>query len=123
MSIQAITFGEAEYQAQLRGMNWVQQYIFPGGVLPSLGAIERALERTDLLVSGVTDIRQHYATTLRAWRTRFLERLDAVRGQGFDERFIRMWEYYLAISEAGFSTGVTQDLQVVLQKRRGQPLT
>ena len=118
MSIQAITFGEAEYQAQLRGMNWVQQYIFPGGVLPSLGAIERALERTDLLVSGVTDIRQHYATTLRAWRTRFLERLDAVRGQGFDERFIRMWEYYLAISEAGFSTGVTQDLQVVLQKRR-----
>jgi cyclopropane-fatty-acyl-phospholipid synthase len=118
VSIQAITFGEAEYQAQLRGMNWIQQYIFPGGVLPSLGAIERAIERTDLLISGVTDIGQHYVTTLRAWRTRFQEQLDAVRAMGFDERFIRMWQYYLAISEAGFSTGVTQDLQVVLQKRR-----
>ncbi len=118
ISLQAITFGEAEHQAQLRGMNWVQQYIFPGGVLPSLGAIERAIERTDLLISGVSDIGQHYVTTLRAWRTRFLGRLDAVRGQGFDERFIRMWAYYLAISEAGFSTGVTQDLQVVLHKRR-----
>ena len=100
-------------------MNWVQQYIFPGGVLPSLGAIERALVSTDLLVSGVTDIGQHYVTTLRAWRTRFLEQLDAVRAMGFDDRFIRMWDYYLALSEAGFSTGVTQDLQVVLQKARG----
>ena len=57
-------------------------------------------------------------TTLRAWRTRFLEQLDAVRAMGFDERFVRMWEYYLAISEAGFSTGVTQDLQIAFQKGR-----
>ncbi len=57
--------------------------------------------------------------TLRAWRKRFLERVDAVRAMGFDERFVRMWEYYLALSEAGFATGLTQDLQIVLEKRRG----
>ena len=118
MSVQCITFGEADYEQQLRGVNWVQQYIFPGGVLPSLGAIGEAIARTDLRITDVTDIGQHYVPTLRAWRTRFLERVDAVRALGFDERFVRMWEYYLAISEAGFSTGVTQDLHVAFQKGR-----
>ena len=53
------------------------------------------------------------------WRTRFLENVDAVRAQGFDDRFIRMWEYYLALCEAGFATGLTQDLQIVMEKARG----
>jgi cyclopropane-fatty-acyl-phospholipid synthase len=119
MSLQSITFHESDYQAQLRGVNWIQQYIFPGGVLPSLSAIERATSRTDLVITSVTDIGPHYVGTLRAWRARFLGRLDEVRAMGFDERFIRTWEYYLALSEAGFSTATTQDLQVVLQKRRG----
>ena len=58
--------------------------------------------------------------TLRAWRTRRSSRsVDAVRALGFDERFIRMWDYYLAISEAGFATGLTQDLQIVFEKGRG----
>ena len=57
--------------------------------------------------------------TLQEWRSRFMANLDAVRARGFDERFIRMWEYYLAISEAGFATGLTQDFQLVLEKRRG----
>ena len=61
----------------------------------------------------------HYVLTLRAWRERFMSRLDEVRAQGFDERFIRTWEYYLALSEAGFATGISQDLQIVLQKRGG----
>ena len=56
---------------------------------------------------------------LAAWRTRFLDQVDAVRAMGFDERFVRMWEYYLALSEAGFATGISQDLQIVLEKRRG----
>lgn len=116
MSLQAITFGEADYQAQLRGVNWIQQYIFPGGVLPSIGAIERALEGTRLRISDVSDIGPQYATTLHAWRHRFLGQLDAVRALGYDGRFVRMWEYYLAISEAGFRTGVTQNLQIALQR-------
>ncbi len=57
--------------------------------------------------------------TLQAWRAAFLARSRAVRAIGFDDRFIRMWEYYLSISEAGFATGVTQDLQIVFEKRRG----
>jgi cyclopropane-fatty-acyl-phospholipid synthase len=115
-SIQVISFPDDAYRSQLRGANWIQLYIFPGGVLPSLTALERALERTDLLITDVTDIRASYALTLRAWRTHFLAQLDAVRAMGFDERFIRMWEFYLAISEAGFRTGLTQDLQIVFEK-------
>ena len=72
-----------------------------------------------ITVREVRDIGPHYARTLRAWRTRFLENEGAVRAQGFDDRFIRTWEYYLALSEAGFAAAMTQDLQVVLQKRRG----
>ena len=119
MSIQVITFPDDAYEAQLRGANWIQRYIFPGGVLPSLAAIERSLADTSLLVTGVTDIRSSYALTLQAWRTRFFERLAEVRAMGFDERFIRMWDYYLSISEAGFRTGMTQDLQIAFEKRRG----
>ena len=107
------------YERQRRGANWIQLYIFPGGLLPSLAVIERSLHRTRLLVSGVTDIAPSYVRTLQEWRGRFMANLDAVRAQGFDDRFIRMWEYYLAISEAGFATGLTQDFQLVLEKKRG----
>jgi cyclopropane-fatty-acyl-phospholipid synthase len=67
----------------------------------------------------VTDIAEHYVRTLQAWRERFMDQAPTIRSMGFDDRFLRMWEYYLAISEAGFATGLTQDLQIVLQKRRG----
>ena len=73
----------------------------------------------DLLIRSVSDIAPSYVRTLRAWRTRFMDQRDSVRGQGFDERFIRMWEYYLAYCEAGFATGLVQDHQIVLQKGRG----
>jgi cyclopropane-fatty-acyl-phospholipid synthase len=119
MSVQVITFPHDAYLAQLRGANWIQRYIFPGGVLPSLAAIESSLEGTGLLLTSVHDIRASYALTLRAWRTRFFERIDEVRAMGFDDRFIRMWDYYLSISEAGFRTGMTQDLQIAFEKSRG----
>ena len=79
----------------------------------------RACEGTSLLISGVRDIGPSYARTLREWRTRFMGSLPDVRALGFDERFIRMWEFYLAQSEAGFSTGAFQDLQITFTKRRG----
>ncbi len=119
MSLQTITFPDVAYERQLRGANWIQTYIFPGGLCPSLAVIERSLHDTRFLITGVTEISASYALTLRAWRERFIARLDDVRAMGFDERFIRMWEYYLALSEAGFATGISQDLQVVLDKRRG----
>jgi cyclopropane-fatty-acyl-phospholipid synthase len=121
MSVQVIAFPHDAYLAQLRGANWIQRYIFPGGVLPSLAAIESSLEGTGLLLTSVRDIRDSYALTLRAWRQRFFEHIAEVRAMGFDDRFIRMWDYYLSISEAGFRTGTTQDLQIAFQKRRGVP--
>lgn len=119
-SIQVITFPHDAYEAQLRGANWIQRYIFPGGVLPSLTAIESSLDDTGLLVTGVRDIRDSYALTLKTWRTSFFEHIEEVRALGFDDRFIRMWDYYLSISEAGFRTGMTQDLQISLEKSRGR---
>jgi cyclopropane-fatty-acyl-phospholipid synthase len=118
-SLQVITFPDANYEAQRRGVNWIQTYIFPGGLLPSLAVIERTLADTRLLVTDVRDIATSYVRTLMEWRTRFRANADTVRAMGFDERFIRMWEYYLSISEAGFATGITQDLQIVLEKSRG----
>ncbi|HET7726448.1 MAG TPA: cyclopropane-fatty-acyl-phospholipid synthase family protein [Candidatus Limnocylindrales bacterium] len=119
LSLQTITFPDVAYERQRRGANWIQTYIFPGGLCPSLAVIERATHDTRLLIRSVTDIADSYVLTLRAWRERFVARRDEVRALGFDERFIRMWEYYLALSEAGFATGLTQDLQIVLEKRRG----
>ena len=119
MSLQSITFPDGTYETQRRGANWIQTYIFPGGLCPSLAVIERASRNTRLLIRGVTDIAPDYARTLRAWRTRFMTQLEAVRRLGFDDRFVRMWEYYLALSEAGFATGISQDLQIVFEKRRG----
>ncbi len=120
-SIQVITFPHDAYQAQLRSANWIQRYIFPGGVLPSLAAIESSLEGTGLLLTDVRDIRDSYALTLKTWRERFFEHIAEVRAMGFDDRFIRMWDYYLSISEAGFRTGMTQDLQIAFEKSRGRP--
>ena len=119
LSLQSITFPDAGYERQLRGANWIQTYIFPGGLCPSLAIIERATRDTRLLITQVTDIAADYALTLRAWRTRFMAEGVSVRSMGFDDRFVRMWEYYLALSEAGFATGISQDLQIVFEKRRG----
>ena len=119
MSLQSITFPDAAYERQRRGANWIQTYIFPGGLCPSLAVIERATRETRLLIRGVTDIGPDYVRTLQVWRARFLDQVDAVRRMGFDDRFVRMWDYYLALSEAGFAAGISQDLQIVFEKRRG----
>ncbi len=119
LSLQSITFPDVAYERQLRGANWIQTYIFPGGLCPSLAVIEQASRDTRLLVKHVTDIAGDYVLTLRAWRTCFMESTGTVRSMGFDDRFVRMWEYYLALSEAGFATGISQDLQIVFEKARG----
>jgi cyclopropane-fatty-acyl-phospholipid synthase len=119
VSLQTITLPDVGYEPQRRGVNWIQTYIFPGGLLPSLAAIERSLHRTRLLITGTQDIALSYVRTLAAWRANFLAHREQVMALGLDERFIRMWEYYLAQSEAGFATGLLQDQQVILEKRRG----
>jgi cyclopropane-fatty-acyl-phospholipid synthase len=116
LALQTIAVPERAFPAQEHGVNWIQSRIFPGSALPSLAAIERALGRTSLLIRKVADIGPHYAETLRRWRKRLHARLAEVRALGFDERFIRTWDYYLASCEASFRARNTVDLQIALAK-------
>lgn len=103
MLIQAITMPDQRYDRYRRSIDFIRRYIFPGGHLPSVTAMQQAVaRRTDLFLTSVDQFPESYARTLREWRRRFLERLDDVRQLGFDERFVRMWEYYLCYCEAAF---------------------
>ena len=114
--MQVITVPDRDYAAQRDGVNWIQKYIFPGGVLPSVAEMERCNARTGLVLDSSEDIGEHYATTLHHWRDRFWQRIDEVRNQGYDEHFVRTWDYYLAICEAGFLTHNTGDAQLAFNK-------
>jgi cyclopropane-fatty-acyl-phospholipid synthase len=106
VAIQVITMPHARMLATRNTHTWIQKYIFPGGLLPSTQAIARISERhTGLRTVDMTSLRPHYAETLRLWRQRFMQRRDMLAHLGFDEVFARMWELYLAYSEAGFRSG------------------
>ena len=103
--------------ATRRTYTWVQKYIFPGGLLPSVDAIERvAREHAGLEVEVLRRIGTHYGLTLRLWRDRFIEHWPQVNRLGFDPTFRRMWELYLAYSEAGFRSGYLDDVQLRLTR-------
>ena len=117
MVLQSITAGDDWYDQYRRTVDFVQRYVFPGGLCPSLGAITAALGRaSDLRVTQIEDLTADYAETLRHWRRRFLERVDDVRALGYPERFLRLWNYYLQYCEAGFAERHTGTLQIVLDK-------
>ena len=97
---------------------WIAKYIFPGGYIPALSEVLPAVERAGLLVTDIEILRLHYAETLKAWRERFLAHREEVE-RLYDPRFVRMWEYYLALSEVGFRTGLAQDYQLILERGRG----
>ena len=106
VAIQAITMPHDRMLASRNTYTWIQKYIFPGGLLPSTEAIIGITESsTRLRTVDMFSLRPHYAETLRMWRERFVERRDAVAELGFDDVFQRMWELYLAYSEAGFRSG------------------
>jgi cyclopropane-fatty-acyl-phospholipid synthase len=116
MVMQTISVPERTFASLRDRISWMQKYIFLGAMPASLAAIDRALTGTRLVLSDVEDIGAHYVRTLREWRQRFEDRQAEIRGLGFDERFIRMWRYYLCSAEAGFATRSTSDLQIVLDK-------
>lgn len=115
--MQVITVPDQQFEAQKNGVNWIQKHIFPGGVLPSLEEMERANAGAGLALSSADSIGMHYAVTLRRWRQTFWDRISEVRRLGYDEYFIRTWDYYLAACEAGFLTRNTDDVQIVFEKR------
>jgi cyclopropane-fatty-acyl-phospholipid synthase len=95
---------------------WITKYIFPGGSTPALSEVFPVIERAGLIVTDVEILRLHYADTLRAWRERFLARREEAKAL-YDERFCRMWEFYLAGCEAGFRHGGLAVFQIQLAKR------
>jgi cyclopropane-fatty-acyl-phospholipid synthase len=98
---------------------WIHKYIFPGGLIPSVTAIEQnVFQHTSLKVIDRFAFGQHYAETLRLWREKFEADYEAVEALGFDETFRRMWSLYLAYSEAGFSSGYLDVYQFVFEKGR-----
>jgi cyclopropane-fatty-acyl-phospholipid synthase len=95
---------------------WIRKYIFPGGYSPALSEVVPVIERTGLWVTDVEILRLHYAETLRAWRTRFLANIERVRAL-YDDRFCRMWEFYLAGSEVAFRHQGHMNFQIQLAKQ------
>ena len=122
--IQAITIEDSRYKQALDSVDFIKRHIFPGSFIPSVSAMLDASARTsDLRLLNLEDIGPSYALTLNHWRQRFLTRLDEVRKLGYDERFVRMWEYYLCYCEGGFierSIGTAQMLFARPGNRRTQ---
>ncbi|MFQ5699227.1 MAG: class I SAM-dependent methyltransferase [Myxococcota bacterium] len=115
--IQVIAVPDQHFPAYRRSAGWLQQYIFPGGMLPSLYEMQQSLRRvTRLELHSVDEIGAHYARTLNLWRDRFWKNIDRVRELGFDERFVRIWDYYLSLCAGTFSTHHNRDLQLVLTR-------
>jgi cyclopropane-fatty-acyl-phospholipid synthase len=97
---------------------WIAKYIFPGGYIPALSEILPAIEKAGLIVADVEVLQLHYAETLKAWRERFLAHRDEVV-RLYDQRFVRMWEFYLACSEMAFRMGEMVVFQIQMTKRKG----
>ncbi len=101
--LQAITIEDHRYEQARRSVDYIKRFVFPGSFIPSINAIMAAKTRaSDLQLVAQQDFGHSYALTLRAWRQRFLAQRAAVQAQGFDERFCRLWEFYLAYCEGGF---------------------
>jgi len=115
--IQSITIPDERYAKYLRGCDWIQKYIFPGGHLPCEQILEDVIaEHTTMRIDEIDRIGPHYATTLKEWKELFEARREEVKALGFDEYFMRTWHYYFAYCEAGFRAGAIDDIQFVVVK-------
>lgn len=121
MLLQAIVIADERYQQHIRTVDFISQYIFPGGSLPAVSILAlTAAETAGMRVLNLQDFGPHYAETLRRWRANLEQQLDQVRRLGYDERFIRMWRYYLCYCEAAFEEHQANLVQMLLAKRACQ---
>lgn len=117
MLLQSITIPDQRYEQAKHSVDFIQRYIFPGGCLPSLSVMQKSIgEVTDMQTLAIEEIGEDYAQTLFHWRQSFLAHLNQVRQLGFDQRFIRMWEYYLCYCEGGFRERAIGTAQLLLAK-------
>ena len=117
MLLQAITIADQHHDKHRTSLDFIKEYIFPGSCIPSVTSMITSTTRaTDLRLSNLEDLTPHYARTLKVWRGRFLARLSDVRRLGFDESFVRMWEYYLAYCEGGFEEGYLGCVHMLFKK-------
>jgi cyclopropane-fatty-acyl-phospholipid synthase len=114
--IQSITIRDDLFDRYVRSTDFIQQYIFPGGVLPSVSQFESLAQRHGFKVVRKLAFGRDYAETLRRWRADFMRREHDARQLGFDDRFVRIWQFYLAYCEAAFMLGNTDVLQFTLQR-------
>jgi cyclopropane-fatty-acyl-phospholipid synthase len=122
MALQAIVIGDELYEAEKAARSFANKHVFPGGCLPSARLITELISTiTDMRTIWLDDITVHYAETLRIWRQRFNDAWDELRRRGYDERFKRLWNFYLASSEAGFRERRIRDLQLLFAKPDWRP--
>jgi len=115
--VQTILIPDDRWERYRRSPDWIERYVFPGCLIPSLTALTRAMTASSrLMVHEVDEIGAHYAETLRRWRASFLAQLDEVRALGYDRRFERTWDFYLAFCEAAFRTRALRDVQLTLTR-------
>jgi len=115
--LQVITMPDQKYLQYRLGSDWLRKHIFPGGHLPSVGAMVDAMaRRTRLNICHMEDIGRHYVPTLEIWRKAMLAQREQVLGLGFDDAFLRKWEYYFCYCEAGFRTRLVRNYQLVLNR-------
>jgi len=116
--IQAITLNDHRYKQSLKEVDFIKRFIFPGSFIPCTSVICQAAGKQALIVENLLDIGLDYAKTLKDWRERFCSNIDTVRSLGFDDRFIRMWEFYLCYCEGGFMERSISDAQIHFRKAR-----
>jgi cyclopropane-fatty-acyl-phospholipid synthase len=122
LALQTITIPDRDYEYARRNVDFIKRYVFPGGALPSVGILLDTCKRhTDFALRAQQDFAEHYAQTLNRWHERFLKNIGAVRAQGFDERFIRLWRYYLSYCEAGFAERLTGVSHLVFARPEYRP--
>ncbi len=115
--IQTILIPGHPWDRYRRAPDWIERYVFPGCLIPSLAALSETMASASrLTLANVEEIGPNYAETLRRWRATFRERLEDVRALGYDDHFLRTWDFYLASCEAGFRTRALRDAQLVLER-------
>ena len=116
-TIQTITIADEHFDGYRRSVDFIQKYIFPGGMLPSMGALEKVTDERGLKISNTLAFGQSYSQTLRMWFDRFNGCWDEVQALGFDDRFRRMWNFYLTACAASFRYETTDVIQMTVTRR------